>query len=711
MAEQEINSNSEIQSEREDRLKKLTELREKNIPPYPSASNRTHKISSILKNFENFTENKEKLTINGRLMSKRAHGNLIFAVLRDESGEIQIAFSKKDIGEESFKNFKKLIDRGDFAEIAGTCFVTQKGEKSLMVDDWKLLSKALRPLPEKWHGIKSEEERLRKRYLDILMNPKVKDMVIKRAEFWRSVRNFMVSKGFLEVETPILETTAGGADAQPFITRHNALDIDVYLRISMGELWQKKLMVAGLEKTFEIGRQFRNEGMDAEHLQDYTQMEFYWAYADYEDGMKLAEELFKYVAKETFGTLQFNIHGFEVDLDKKWKRYDYQETVKEFTGVDILNTTEQEIKNKLHQLEIKYDEKGFNLNRGIDSLWKYCRKQLAGPGFLVGVPKIISPLAKTDENRPELTQRFQPIIAGSELGNGYSELNDPVDQAERFALQEKMRAAGDEEAQMFDHDFVEALEYGMPPTCGFGMSERVFAFFMDKSARESQIFPLMRPKNLNVSVSEEQKINENKDIKKDKEDGLGIDRKKAEQLINKYISNENTRLHSLETEAIMRKVAEHLGKDEEKWGIIGLLHDLDWDMTADNTREHTMKTAEILKQEGGSEFLIESVQSHCFGNTECGAWQDKKRQTKLQHCLAAAETLTGLIAAAALVQPDKSVNSLKLKSLKKKFKTSGFAANCDREIIKECEQAGIDIDSFLQLGLEALQEKSEELGI
>ncbi|MFH1713516.1 MAG: amino acid--tRNA ligase-related protein, partial [Candidatus Jacksonbacteria bacterium] len=371
---------------------------------------------------------------------------------------------------------------------------THNGEKSLMVKDWKLLAKAIRPLPEKWHGLADEEESLRKRYLDILFNQGVKEMIIKKAKFWQAIRNFLIKKDFLEVETPVLENTAGGADAKPFLTHHNALNLDVYLRISMGELWQKRLMVAGFEKTFEIGRQFRNEGMDAEHLQDYMQMEFYWAYADYEDGMKLVEELFKYTAQETFGTLKFKIKNFEIDLDKKWERYDYRKTVKKYTKIDILETDMNKMEKKLKELKVDYDKKGFNKTRAIDNLWKYCRKQIAGPGFLVGLPIEVSPLAKRDEVNQELSQRFQVIIAGSELGNGYSELNDPLDQAKRFEEQAKLREAGDEEAQMFDYEFVEALEYGMPPTCGFGMSERVFSFLMDKPARECQIFPLMKPK-------------------------------------------------------------------------------------------------------------------------------------------------------------------------------------------------------------------------
>ncbi|HBA36919.1 TPA: lysine--tRNA ligase [Candidatus Falkowbacteria bacterium] len=481
-------------SERDDRLKKLAELKASGINPYPARTERGQLTAEILADFEKLEKSGQEFKIAGRLRSIRGHGNLTFANLEDASGNIQLALSKKELGDELYKKFVKLIDSGDFLAITGVCFATHKGEKSVMVKEWRLLSKSLRPVPDTWFGLKDEESRYRRRYLDILLNPETREMILKKAKFWQATREFLCHRGFIEVETPVLETMAGGADAKPFKTHHNALDIDVYLRISMGELWQKKLMVAGLEKTFEIGRQFRNEGMDAEHLQDYSQMEFYWAYADYEMGMELTEELFKHIAQETFGTLKFKIKDFEVDLGKKWVRYDYRETVLKMTGIDILKTDEKEIRKKLDELEVEYDKKGFNVTRAIDNLWKYCRKQIAGPGFLVGTPITVSPLAKRDENNSELAQRFQVILAGSELGNGYSELNNPLDQEQRFQEQQKLREAGDEEAQEHDYDFVEALEYGMPPTCGFGFSERLFSFLMNKSARECQIFPLMRPR-------------------------------------------------------------------------------------------------------------------------------------------------------------------------------------------------------------------------
>lgn len=471
------------------RRQKLQALEEKGINPFPPRLEISGKSSAVQKARESLEQN---VLVRGRLWSIREHGAMVFADLKDESGKIQLLFSKDILG----RDFEliQLLDSGDFLAAQGKVFKTKAGETTIEVEKFQLLAKSLRPIPSERFGLKDEEEKLRKRYLDILFNPELKALFLRKASFWQSIRNFLIGQGFIEVETPVLETTTGGADARPFQTHHRALDIDVYLRISMGELWQKRLMVAGFEKTFEIGRQFRNEGMDAEHLQDYSQMEFYWAYASYLEGMELVEAMIKKTSQETFGTQRFRIGKFEVDLSKTWEKYDYVATVKEMTGIDVDHTHAGEIEKRLKELKIDYAKEGFNFVRGMDNLWKYCRKQLAGPGFLVHVPVAISPLAKRKPDQPELTERFQVIIAGSELGNGYSELNDPIDQAGRFADQQKLREAGDEEAQMNDDDFVEALEYGMPPTCGFGLSERLFAFLENRTMRECQIFPLVKPK-------------------------------------------------------------------------------------------------------------------------------------------------------------------------------------------------------------------------
>jgi lysyl-tRNA synthetase class 2 len=468
------------------RFEKVKKLRSLGINPYPSkAPSKPEKISSVVS-----TIGKEAV-VAGRIWSVREHGNCCFADIKDETGKIQLFLQKKKLGEK-FK-LVNLLDIGDFVWAKGKVIKTKAGEISLDVADHGILTKSIRPIPSAWHGLKDIEARYRQRYIDLLLNDELKDLFRKKTVFWHSMREFLYEKDFLEVETPILEGTVGGADANPFVTHHDALDIDLYLRISMGELWQKRLMVAGFEKTFEIGRQFRNEGISREHLQDYTQVEFYWAYANYEDSMELVEEMYKYVAKKTFGKLKFKINDFEIDLSKSWKRIDYTKTLLEQTGVDISKAKIDEIKAKLIELKVSFEKKAAK-GRLIDTLWKSIRKNIAGPAFLVGHPVEVSPLAKRKDDDLEFTERYQVIIAGSEMGNGYSELNDPADQAERFEEQQKMRDKGDKDAQMHDHDFVKALEYGMPPTTGFGVSERLFSFLADKPIRETVLFPLLKPK-------------------------------------------------------------------------------------------------------------------------------------------------------------------------------------------------------------------------
>ncbi len=472
-----------------ERIKKVEELRKEGIDVYPRRFDKKNSVSECLK-----SKIGSKVKTAGRLISKRELGKISFSKLKDNLGEIQLVFQDKNTPEKTFSFFSKFIDAGDFVGIEGEIIKTKTGEISILVKKLELLSKAILPLPEKFHGLQDEEERLRKRYLEIIMNKEIMEMFERKSKFWQSMRKFLLEKGFMEVETPVLENTPGGAEAKPFKTHHNALDLNVYLRISP-ELWLKRLIVAGYSKVFEIGRIFRNEGMDAEHLQDYTQMEFYWAYADYNDGMNLVEEMYKYIAKEVFGTLKFKIKGFDIDLGKKWEMYDFVGMIKKITSIDIMKSSEKEIEKKLKDLKIEYDKKGFNITRGVDNLWKYCRKKIAGPGFLVNVPVFMEPLAKRMKDNPNLVERYQIILAGSEVGKGFSELNDPIDQLGRFEEQQKLREQGDEEAQMKDDEFVEALKYGMPPTTGFGISERLFSFLEGKPIRECQIFPLMRPKD------------------------------------------------------------------------------------------------------------------------------------------------------------------------------------------------------------------------
>lgn len=479
---------------RQERLQKLERLRAAGMDPYPAATARTHTIAEFLASHGDLEQNQATATIAGRILSIRDQGGVIFVDLFDGTDRTQLVIQADAMPEGRFELFRDLVDMSDIIEATGMAFITKRGMASLAAGDWRMLAKSLQPVPDQWYGLKDEDERYRKRYLDILLSAETADRIRRRSLFWNTIRGYLLERGFLEVETPVLETTTGGADARPFVTHHNALDIDVYLRISAGELWQKRLMVAGLPKVFEIGRIFRNEGMSAEHLQDYTQLEFYEAFQDYRHGMDMVKDLYRTVAEKVYGTQVFAIRDFTIDLGAEWETYDYCALIKEAFGIDPLDTDAGAVARVLEEKGISYEQEGFNLERGIDTLWKQVRRTLGGPGFLVGVPSYLEPLAKRSAADERVVERFQVLLAGSENGKGFSELNDPIDQANRFAHQQGLRDQGDEEAQMADATYVEALEYGMPPAFGFGVSERLFSFLEGVSVREGQIFPLMRPK-------------------------------------------------------------------------------------------------------------------------------------------------------------------------------------------------------------------------
>lgn len=476
---------------RAERLAKIDRLKEFGMDAYPASTSRTHSVSEFIENHEVLDKNGEQVVLAGRVMSMREHGGSMFVDIFDGT-KGQCFLQRDKLGETSYDFFIGVVDSGDIVEFSGVAFTTKRGMPSLGVTGWRMLAKSLRPLPDEWYGIKDEDERFRKRYLDILLTKDLADRIRRRSKFWNTIRSYFLDRDFTEVETPVLETTTGGAEARPFEAHHNALDMDVYLRISVGELWQKRLMVAGLPKTFEIGRIFRNEGMSAEHAQDYTQMECYEAFKDYESGMEMITDLYRTIADSVYGTRIFSIKGFTIDLGKEWERYDFCALMKKEYGLDPLDEG-ADWATVLAERNISF-ESNADTGRLVDTAWKQIRKTLQGPGFLVNVPVYMEPLAKRSAKDSRVVERFQVMIAGSEMGKGFSELNDPVDQAERFAEQQKLRDAGDKEAQMPDAEFVEALEYGMPPAFGFGVSERLFSFLEGVSIREGQIFPLMRPR-------------------------------------------------------------------------------------------------------------------------------------------------------------------------------------------------------------------------
>ena len=481
-----------LQDYRNERLRKLAALRELGLDPYPAHTERTHDCATVVSQYDELAG--QEVSVAGRVLSIRSFGKLAFIKLQDASGAVQLYLQRDTMAEldapRGILGMKqlRLLDTGDFVEATGTVLRTKTGEISVGVRELRLLAKALRPLPEK---LENKEERFRRRYVDMNVNPAVRQRFYRRSTFWQATRDYLNQHGFTEVNVPVLEHTTGGADANPFVTHMDALDNQqFYLRISH-ELPLKRLLGAGFEKVYDIGPRFRNENYSDEHLPEHIAMEWYAAYWDWQQGMRFMEDMYKYVLERTFGTLQFTLGEFEVDMSGQWQVWDYAEVIHKHYHIDVYNTTIEEVAAKLkeHGLEV---EKTDSIPRGIDKLWKNVRKTVAGPVWLVNTPKFISPLSKTSPDNPQTVERFQPVIAGSELGNGFSELNDPIDQLNRFVEQQQMRDAGDEEAMMLDIDFVEMLEYGMPPACGWGFSERVFWIFEGVTAREGVPFPQLK---------------------------------------------------------------------------------------------------------------------------------------------------------------------------------------------------------------------------
>jgi lysyl-tRNA synthetase class 2 len=484
-----------IEELRKERLRKLDELKRLGVNPYPAQVERTHILREVVEHFSKLEH--QTVTVVGRAINLRKLGKIAFIVIRDQSGQLQLLLNKSELQDfdpaDSQIGFSQipLLDNGDFLQATGEVIKSQTGEISVSVKQLRLLTKSLRPLPLEREGFTNKEERLRRRYVDMNVNHEVRERFIRRSRFWKSTREFLDNNGFIEINVPVLEHSTGGADAKPFITHMDALNEDFYLRISH-ELPLKRLLGAGFEKVYDIGPRFRNENYTEEHLPEHIAMEWYWAFADWRDGMRLQTDMFRSIAQQTFDTLKFKINQFEVDLGREWEQLDYAEVIAEhYNGLDIFNCDLVQVKQLLDKYHLEV-ERSDNKARGIDKLWKNVRKDLAGPLWLINTPTFISPLAKTNPDNPKTVQRFQAVIAGTEVSNGFSELNDPLEQYNRFLEQQTMRASGDDEAMMMDIDFVEMLEYGMPPACGLGYSERLFWLLEGVSAREGVPFPQLR---------------------------------------------------------------------------------------------------------------------------------------------------------------------------------------------------------------------------
>ena len=492
---------NEINEQMQVRIDKMHKIEEHGWKPFGYLFLYTHRAADIAAQFDELSEKETEVKMAGRIMAIRGHGKTCFMDMQDKTGRIQVYVRKDVIGEENYALIK-LMDIGDTVGITGTAFRTHMGELSIKANSVEMLSKSLRPLPEKWHGLKDVETRYRQRYVDLIVNPEVRDTFVKRSQIIRSVREVLDSHDFLEVETPILNTIAGGAAARPFISYHNALDMQVYMRIAP-ELYLKRLIVGGMDRVYEMGRVFRNEGIDNRHNPEFTSVEIYQAFADYRDMMDLTEEVVVKTAEKVLGTTTINYEGTTIELASPWKRMSMIEAVKEYSGKDFTNVTDlEEARAIAKELNVAV-EPSFGIGKIINACFEeYVEDKLIQPTFITGHPKEISPLAKSNPENPEITDRFEAYIYGREICNGFTELNDPIDQKERFLKQVEERANGDEEANMMDEDFVNALEYGLPPTGGLGIGiDRLVMFLTNSSTiRDVLFFPTMKP--LGKAVSE-----------------------------------------------------------------------------------------------------------------------------------------------------------------------------------------------------------------
>ena len=632
----------------------------------------------------------DEYALAGRIRALRNQGKVAFIVLEDRTGQIQLFCRINNLSEQDWALLGQL-DLGDIIGATGTIMRTRRGQLSLAPTSLTLLTKSLRPLPEKFHGLTDKEVRYRQRYVDLIMNPEVKQTMIDRSRLVSAIRRFMEEQGYLEVETPILQETLGGANAKPFTTHFNVLDQDCYLRIAT-ELHLKRCLVGGIDRVFELGRQFRNEGMDLTHNPEFTSMEAYCAYSDLQGMKQLTEQLFQACAQALGKGDTLEYQGAAINIASPWRSATVAEIASEVTGKTLtIDTPVEELRAVCTEHEIEWAESwgaGKLLFEIYDALGE---ASIVDPTFVCDYPVEVSPLTKRKDDDPRLTDRFELIIAGHEYANAYSELNDPVDQEQRLMAQVEAKAAGDDEAMEYDYDFVRALEYGMPPAggIGYGVDRMVMLFTDSASIRDVLLFPHMRPEKRVVAAAPA-----------DGKLQAGITREQAHELLEKYNDDTFHVLHGETLEGLMRYYAQREDPDNvEFWGLVGLLHDLDWEKWPDAVH-HTEKTAELLAEAGANPALAHAIQTHnCEQNDEL-----PKPEHVMEKWLYATDELSGLIQAVAKMRPSKSVTDMELKSLKKKFKTKSFAAGCNRDIIRQgAEMLDLPLDELFTSVLDAMK--------
>lgn len=702
------------------RQKKADALRAKGINPYASSFERSHALEDAREQPEGST-----VSVAGRVMLFRDMGKMTFVTLQDQSGRLQVVFKEDELGKDAYKEFLSLIDLGDFIGISGERFSTQRGEPSVRVTTWTMLSKALRQPPEKWHGIADQETAWRQRYLDLTSNRETFDRFVFRSRFIQMLREFYWQHGFIEVETPALVNAASGALATPFKTHHEAYDIDVFLRIAP-ETYLKECLVGGFDRVFELGRVFRNEGLDPSHLQDFTMVEHYSAYWDYVKNMEFTELMLGTVIRKLLHTTKVSIpdrdgHLVSVDFAPPWPRLTLREAIEQSCGIDIEKyETADSLRDAMKKKKIHLDVDVAHLGRGnlIDQLYKkVSRPSLVQPTFITQHPIDLSPLARRNDEHPAITDRFQLVVGGWEIVNAYSELIDPVDQAARFDEQSKAHAGGDSEAHRKDDDYIVALEHGCPPCSGFGMGiDRLVALLTQQTnLRDVVLFPLLKPEHHGSTDAHAKKPNPNprKALGSARADMLlqhaeyGHLLEGARNLIEQH--TDLTRAHLIATGAAMEALAKKFGGDAETWKVAGMLHDLDWDQLNKDYEKHCGDTLEhLLKTIKAPQELLGDIRAHYA--SKYGA--EYPLDTGLRKSLYCVDELTGFIIAVTLVRPSKKLGDVEVSSVKKKLKDKGFAAQVDREQIKKCEELlGIPLDEFIAITLNAMKGVAEEIGL
>lgn len=686
----------QIITARKDKLEKLIAL---GVNVNPPVYKPTHKAAACV-------AVDMLVNVAGRILGYRRQGKIAFIDLSDDSGHIQILTSLTIMGEKDYE-IAKLLDIGDFVGVAGKTFRTQAGELTIEAKVLTFLGKAMSPLPDVWYGLKDKGDRFRRRYLDLILNKDAKSVLDKRWLIERSIREFLWSENYTEVETPILQNLYGGTNAKPFTTHLNALDTEMYLRIAP-ELYLKRLIVGGYERIFEIARNFRNEGIDQTHQPEFTMMEFYEAYADYYRIMELTEALMKYVAQKVNGSLQLQVGEREINLDGKWRQITIDAAMKEYLHIDWETISEEDIQKIMRDNKIKV-EGVYTRNKALFSIYDHLiTPQFLDPIWVIDYPVDVSPLAKGHRSRPGRVERFEGYVGGKEIIDGWSEIVSEREQRERFETEQKNMKAGADETQPLDQEFLEALSYGCPPLGGIGIGiDRLVMFLTNTWAiREVVAFPLLRPENTVANIPSTKKetiIPSTQEVTKPTP--TGITRDQAFAIVQEFVKSESLIKHMLAVEAAMATYAKKYGEDEEVWRIAGLLHDFDWEIHP-TLEEHPLKGVPILRERGVSEEIIRAILGHA-------PFTETSRDTKMEKALFAVDELTGLITTTALVRPSKKIGDVEVKSIKKKWKDKGFAAGVNREEVEQgATELGVDLwEEHIPTVLAAMQEIAEDLGL